>query len=404
MAHRYRLYPVPGQMPMLVRHCDDARAVWNLALEQWNCWRRGRKPPPGSTVRFRQLAEARKDSWLGEGSSSVQQQALRDFDQAVRNFFAGTHSRPRWRCKGIDEGFCIRDVRVERLNRRWATVFVPKCGAVRFRLSRPLPAEYGMARITWDRAGRWHVSFTAPQPPIKREPTGKAVGVDLGVAHTITMSDPVFEMAGIPGPHFDIPALTPGEAQRKRRLERQLARQRKDSRRREATKLALGRLKAREADRRKDFVEKVTTGVVRSFDLIAIEDLKVKQMMASASGTIEAPGTNVAQKRGLNRSIGSQGWAMFRQRLTDKAATCGIRVVAIDPSFTSLRCAACGHTEEDNRDSQALFSCRTCGHEANADVNASENILAAGLAVTARGGTPGCGPSEARTLPERLAA
>ena len=72
MAHRYRICPDPDQMAALVRHCGDARAVWNLALEQANYWRRGRSSSPGSAERFRQLAEARKDSWLGEGSSSVQ--------------------------------------------------------------------------------------------------------------------------------------------------------------------------------------------------------------------------------------------------------------------------------------------------------------------------------------------
>jgi hypothetical protein len=76
--------------------------VWNLALEQVNAWRPGRQRGPGSSERFRQLAEARRDSWLGEGSSSVQQQALRDFDQAMRNWWAGTHRRPRWRRQGVD--------------------------------------------------------------------------------------------------------------------------------------------------------------------------------------------------------------------------------------------------------------------------------------------------------------
>src|SRR5947209_11999106 len=114
MAHRYRLCPAPGQTEVLERHCADARFVWNLALEQVNCYRPGR-PTPASAERSRQLAEARRGSWLGEGSSSVQQQALRDFDRAVRHWWAGTHRRPRWRKKGTDEGFCVRDVRVERL-------------------------------------------------------------------------------------------------------------------------------------------------------------------------------------------------------------------------------------------------------------------------------------------------
>ncbi|MHB1534726.1 MAG: helix-turn-helix domain-containing protein [Acidimicrobiales bacterium] len=113
MANRYRLYPDPSQLSMLSRHCADARYVWNLALEQANCYRPGR-PSPGPAERSRQLAEARRGTWLGDGSSSVQQQALRDFDQALRNWWAGTHRRPRWRKAGIDEGFCVRDVRVER--------------------------------------------------------------------------------------------------------------------------------------------------------------------------------------------------------------------------------------------------------------------------------------------------
>jgi len=396
MAHRYRLFPGPAEMAILAKHCGDARHVWNVALEQANCWRPGRASSPGSAERFRQLAEARQAfDWLKAGSSSVQQQALRDFDQALKNWWAGTHRRPRWRSKGYAEGFCVRDVTVARLNRRWATIHVPKCGPVRFRLSRPLPKEHGMARVTLDRARRWHVSFAGPQPVLHRRPTGRAVGVDMGVAATVTTSEE--DTATVAG-------LGPGEAQRRRRLERKLARQSKGSRRREATKVSLARLKAREADRRKDWVEKTTTALVRSFDLVAIEDLAVKNMVASGRGTTQAPGTNVAQKRGLNRSIHAQGWAMFRRRLEDKAAACAVTVVAVDPKHTSQRCHACGYTASENRESQAVFWCRACGHQANADVNAARNILAAGLAVTARGGTPGRGPSEARTLREGLAA
>lgn len=389
MAHRYRLYPDPGQVAMLVRHCADARAVWNLALEQANCWRPGRSSSPGSAERFHQLAEARKDSWLAEGSSSVQQQALRDFDQALKNCWAGSHRRPTWRRRGVDEGFCVRDVSVVRLNRRWATIHVPKCGPVGFRLSRPLPATYGMARVTCDRAGRWHVSFAAPQPTVEREPTGAAVGLDMGVAATVTTSG---------GDHLRMPTLlSPGEAQRRRRLQRKLARQKKGSGRREHTKHSVACLSARAADRRKDWIEKTTTDLVRDYDIICIEDLSVKNMVRSARGTVAIPGRNVRQKSGLNRAISSQAWALFRRRLTDKAATCGVVVVAVNPAYTSQRCSECGHTVPENRESQAVFRCRSCGYCADADVNAARNILAAGLAVAARGGTSQQGPGETRT-------
>ena len=94
MAHRYRLAPTPEQEIVLTRHCADARYVWNLALEQANLYRVERGPTPSAGLRQRQLAEARKATWLGEGSSTVQQQALRDFDQAMRNWWGGEPSAP----------------------------------------------------------------------------------------------------------------------------------------------------------------------------------------------------------------------------------------------------------------------------------------------------------------------
>jgi putative transposase len=384
-----RLYPSDAALGVLVRHCSDARFVWNLGLEQRNFWRRelsSRLPRLGAVEQSKELTEARQGTWLGEGSSTVQQQALRDLDRAFQNWWRnpGHFSRPTWRKAGIHEGFAIRDLSVRRINRRWGEVLVPKCGWVRFRVSHAWAdiCAGTSARVTLDRAGRWHVSFTAPQPALCREATGATVGLDLGVAATVTTSD---------GEHLRMPELlSPGEAQRKRRLQRRLARQEKGSARRARTKRAIARLSAREADRRKDWIEKTTTALVRNYDVIAVEDLKVANMVRSAKGTIAAPGTNVAQKRGLNRSISSQAWALFRRRLTDKAAaaTSPVVVVAIPPAYTSLRCSECGHTAKENRESQAVFLCRSCGYSANADVNAAVNIRAAGLAVAGRGGTP----------------
>ena len=112
-------------------------------------------------------------------------------------------------------------------------------------------------------------------------------------------------------------------------------------------------------------------------------------MSRSAKGTKEKPGKNVAQKRGLNRSIQSQAWALFRKRLEDKAvnASSSVLVVPINPQFTSQTCPQCERAAEGNRKNQAVFICINCGYSANADINAAQNILAAGLAVTRRGGT-----------------
>ena len=134
---RYRLEPTAAQADVLLRHCADARYVWNLCVEQEACWRAGRGRMPGLADRCRQLTAARADNpWLAEGSVIVQQQAIRDHAQAMTGFFAGTHRRPRWRKRGEDEGFRIVAVKpgdVRRLNRNWGQVKVAKAGWVRFR-------------------------------------------------------------------------------------------------------------------------------------------------------------------------------------------------------------------------------------------------------------------------------
>ena len=147
-------------------------------------------------------------------------------------------------------------------------------------------------------------------------------------------------------------------------------------------KAAVTRLRARETDRRKDWAEKTSTDLARSFDLIRVEDLNIKNMTRSAKGTASNPGKNVAAKSGLNRGIMRSGWGLMVRRLQHKAPG---RVEKVSPAYTSQRCSVCGHVAAESRKSQALFACVACGFASNADVNAARNI-AAGHAVTARGG------------------
>ena len=372
-------------MPVLERHCADSRYVWNLGLEQRNYWVQGHTQKLTYNMQAHELTEARKGTWLKEGSAAIQQQALRDLDRAFKNWWRRPDhfGRPTWRKAGINEGFAIRDLSVRRLNRKWGQVLVPKCGWIKFRITRTwIDIETASsARVTKDRSGRWFVSFTRPAAKLERSATDKAVGLDMGVTHTAAMSD---------GQFLDMPELlSKGEQQRKRRLQRKLARQTKGSKRRNQTKLAIAKISTKEKDRRKDWIEKTTTELVRDYDLIAIEDLKIKNMTKSATGTVEKPGKNVAQKSGLNRVILSQGWGLFRKRLTDKAtnATVPVEIITINPAYTSMRCSECGHTSAENRKNQAVFCCKACDYTDNADLNAAKNILAAGHAVSGRGGT-----------------
>jgi len=352
--------------------------VWNLAVEQQSWWRSGRASAPGYLEQCRQLTAARAEhDWLRAGSQMVQQQALRDFDQAMVNFFAGTHGKPGWRKAVRDEGFRVVAVKpghMRRLSRKMGEVWIPKAGWVRFRWSRSVAAAKSY-RVTLDRAGRWHVAFAVIPEPVPAPGTGQTVGIDRGVTVSAALST---------GEMLRVPRLSPARQRRLRRLQRKLARAKRGSGRRARVKLALARLRVREADARKDWAEKTSTGLARRFDLIRVEDLSIKDMTRSARGTIQEPGRKVRQKAGLNRGILRSGWGLLVRRLEDKAPG---RVEKIKAAFTSQRCSACGHIAAESRESQAVFACVACSFACNADVNAARNI-AAGHAVTARGRSP----------------
>ncbi len=378
---RYRLLPTPAQEAVLRDHCGHARYVWNLAVEQHSHWHPGRPSAPGYLEQCRQLTQARAGNpWLAAGSQTVQQQALRDFAQAMTAFFdpANPARRPSWRKAGRDEGFRITGRRgrqwdVRRVSRRVGQVWVPKAGWVRFRWSRAVPAGVKSYRVRMDRAGRWHVAFAAIPDPIAAPGNGQAVGIDRGVAVSAALST---------GELLHAPGLTAGERKRMVRLERKLARARRGSNRRGRVRHAIARLRARETDRRKDWAEKVSTDLVRRFDVIRVEDLKIGNMTRSAKGTPGDPGRTVRQKAGLNRGILRSGWGLLVRRLEQKAPG---RVEKIKPAYTSQRCSACGQVDGTSRESQAVFRCTACGYACHADVNAAKN-MAAGHAVTARGG------------------
>jgi transposase len=382
---QYRVYPTLEQESILLRHCRDARYVWNLAVEQHAWWRHGRKSAPGYLEQSRQLTAARADNpWLAEGSQTVQQQALRDFAQAMAAFFAGTHGRPSWRKAGRDEGFRITGQRgrqwdVRPLNRNWGEAWVPKAGWVRFRWSRDVPVDARSFRVTRDRAGRWHVAFAVIPEPVHGPGTGEVVGIDRGVKVSAALST---------GQKLTVPGLTPREAARLRGLQRRLARARRGSGRRNRVKTAIARLKARETDRRRDWCEQTSTDLARRFDVIRVEDLNIKAMTRSAKGTAGSPGRNVRAKARLNDGIRTSGWGLLVRRLEEKAPG---RVEKVPAAYTSRCCSACGHVASENRESQAVFRCAACGYACNADVNAARNI-AAGHAVKARGGDRYAGP------------
>ncbi|MFE2585084.1 RNA-guided endonuclease InsQ/TnpB family protein [Streptomyces sp. NPDC059378] len=388
---RFRLCPTPSQAQQLLLHCAHARYVWNLAVEQHTHWRPGRGSAPGFAEQCRQLTEARRENaWLAAGNADVQQQALKDFAAAKNARFTSGFGEPTWRRKHTHEGFRVigtdrvlesgpdgspklnartgrqvmgRSVVVQKLNRRWARVKVPGCGWVRFRLTRAELPKAKTFRVTY-RGGRWHIAFAVVPEPLDAPGTGKIIGIDRGVKITAALSD---------GRRLNCPQLTVKERAQIRKHQRRAARAPKGSEQKSVEYAKVARIKAREADRRKDWCEKTSTMLARTYDVIRFEKLNIKNMTASAKGTTEQPGKNVRAKAGLNRAVLAQGWGLLRRRTGQKAPG---RVEDVPAPYTSLRCSSCGWIDKNSRKSQAEFVCSSCGFTCNADHNAAVNVAA----------------------------
>lgn len=196
------------------------------------------------------------------------------------------------------------------------------------------------------------------------------IGIDMGVVHFASLSD---------GRFFELPFDFREFIERIRVLQQELSTKKKGS---HAYNLVLAKLhKERKFQHNclSNFAHQLSSMLVKQYDIIVVEDLKVRSMIKSASGTIENPGTNVVQKRGVNRSISHQGWGMFFEMLEYKMQRKGGIFIKVPSNNTSNTCNDCNCTDRFARISQSEFWCPNCGHRANADTNAACNIRDKGL-------------------------
>jgi len=400
-GYRYRLEPTPAQAAALGRNGGACRWLWNHVLayreESYLAARAaGGKPEAGVfgyTALCRYLTTLRRDlPWLAAVSVEPLQQTLRDLDRAFGSFFKGSAGFPAFKRREAGDGFRYPQPENCAVADDW--VKLPKLGWIRFRKSRELPGSLRNLTVSRDGA-HWFVSFcVAHEIAEPAVPTGAAVALDLGVVRSVTAST---------GEVFDLHAPSGKERRRLRFLARQVSRKVKGSRRRRLAVARLAKAKRHLAARRRDAAHKLTTRLARAHGAIIIEDLAVKQMTASAAGTVAAPGRNVRAKAGLNRSLAGQAFGETRRLLAYKCARSGSRLVLVPAAYSSQTCSQCGHCAPENRESQAVFRCVACGHTTNADLNAAFNLLAAGSAVIARGGSGSGSAVEPRTRRRRAA-
>ena len=399
-AYRFRLnQPDSATEALLRQHVGANRWIWNEMMACREQLRAEGSKMFGFFAACRVLTvlrESEEYAWLAAASRDSLSRTLRANYLAWQRFFKRQSARPRFKKRGQNECFGWSGIKICCLDQANSRIRVPKMGWLRYRNSRHVAGVVKNVTIS-RKGGHWYISIqterevSAPAPRSHRQ----RVGIDMGIACHTALSD---------GRMAKGPNALKQAASRLARAQRQLARQQKGSNRRRRQVAKIAKIHERVAHVRNDHLHKLTCYLSKNHGLIAIEDLRVRAMSASARGTKEAPGVNVRQKSGLNRSILDQGWGEMRRQLQYKQDWSGGTLVAVPPRNTSRMCSGCRHTHAANRPSQAVFRCQACGVGLNADTNAAKNILAAGLAVTGRGGLANGRPAKRQpTEPPRAA-
>jgi putative transposase len=365
-AFKYRFYPTAEQATELARTFGCVRRVYNMALDArsraWTLEHR-RVSYVETSAMLTEWKKTEEHGFLAQVSSVPLQQSLRHLQSAYSAFFDKRARHPRFKSKKRSKdsaeytrsAFRFRDGELTLAKMRDPLAIV---------WSRPLPedTEPSTATISRDKAGRWFVSLLVESSVSPGPATETAVGLDAGLTSLITMST---------GEKVTNPKFERKDRARLGKAQRELSRKTQGSKNREKARVKVARIHARIADRRRDFLHKLTTRLVRENQTIVIEDLTVRNLLGN---------------RTLARAISDASWTELRSLLEYKCEWYGRELITVDRFFPSSKtCSACGLIHDALPLSVRRWTCKGCGTQHDRDHNAAKTILAAGLAVSACG-------------------
>lgn len=365
-AYKYRFYPTPEQAEQLARTFGCVRYVYNRALaERSRAWtQEQRRVTHAETDKM--LTQWKRDPdtvWLAEPSKGPLQAALRHLQDAYSQFWSKQTGYPKFKKKGKtrDSATYFRNCFTYRNGQ---IKLAKQSEPLDIRWSRPLPegADPSQVTVSRDSTGRYHISILVEDTITPHTPADTTVGIDAGITTLYTLST---------GEKITNPRHEKKDREKLARAQRQLAKKQKGSKNRDKARRKVARIHARIADRRRDHLHKLSTRLVRENQVIAIEDLSVRNMVKNHS---------------LARAISDASWAQFRTMLEYKADWYGREIIAIDRFYpSSKQCSACGALQDSMPLNIREWVCPGCGEVHDRDVNAAKNVLAAGLAVSACG-------------------
>ena len=391
-ALKYRIYPTEDQKTLIAKHIGCARFIYNLALETKQMAYAGPKVNLSRFELSAQIPDLKKEClWLKEVNSQSLQQALVHMDTAFNNFFKGRTEFPkRKRKSSTRQSFCVpQSVSLES-----GRLHIPKFkGGIELVEHRPLKGEIRQATISRTPTGKYFASILvetgAPIPEKKHISSPTTVGIDLGLKSFLVGSD---------GTTFDNPRHL------KKAMERlKYAQSRFSKHKGKTQKKKLAKLHEEVANKRRDFLHKTSSHLIKNHDSIAIEDLDIKGMMKRIEPKPDGNGgflpNGQKEKSERNQAIGDAGWGMFVGMLRYKADWHGKNILQIgrfDPS--SKTCSCCGWIYHDLKLEEREWACKGCGETHDRDKNAALNIKAFALTKNIVCGTQTQNRSELPTL------
>lgn len=365
--YRFRFYPTDTQSQELSRVFGCCRYVYNWALHlRSEAWRTEQKRISYNDT-SKMLTDLKKQEstiWLNDVSSVPTQQSLRHLQTAFLNFWSKRGRYPTYKKKRNRQSaeYTCSAFKWDQLNKN---LVLSGLGRLNIHWSRDFQSKPTTVTIIKEPSGKYFVTLCLDEAVVDLPKTGKTVGVDLGVNRLATLSN---------GERIANPKHLGGNLSKLARMQRVLARRKKGGGRWQRQRIKVARLHEHVGNCRSDYLHKFTTDLVRRFDVIGIEDLNVRGMVANHC---------------LARAIADVGNGMFRSMLTYKCERYGKTAKLVDRFFPSSKlCSTCGHIVESLPLDVREWDCPKCGTHHDRDENAAKNIeTAEGHSVdNARGG------------------
>lgn len=373
-GHIIRLNPNNHQATYFAKACGVARLAYNWALAEWirqyehdkeytdYCNEFGLtlnkerlfKPSEGKLRKLLNSIKRDKFPFMLEVTKCSPQLAIMQLGDAFKRFFKGEAKYPQFRKKGVNDRFSLSNdqFKLKQINNK-PHIQIPNLGLVRMREHLRYQGKILSAKV-FKQGQKWFVSIAVELDEIQKPlpKTGKSVGLDLGVTDLATLSD---------GTKIKAPKPLKTKLKKLQRLSKSFSRKQKGSKNREKAKTKLSRLHYQIGCMRKDFLHKLTTNLVKSYDVIALENLNIKGM--------------VKNKR-LSRAINDLGFYEFKRQLTYKANQFGKTIKSVDRFYPSSKtCSCCGFKSGSLALNMRHWQCPNCKTKHDRDINASINIL-----------------------------